>query len=86
MFRVKGKWWATQQMCPHKRAFVLADGLVGEGDAGESPYVSCPNHKRNFDLGSGTCKNDDALSIATFEIEARDDGFVYGQAAARRRA
>ncbi|KAH8884684.1 nitrite reductase [Thozetella sp. PMI_491] len=76
VWRVKGRWWATQQMCPHKRAFVLSDGLVGD-DGSPAPYISCPNHKRNFDLGSGSCKTDGALSIATFDIEARDDGMVY---------
>ncbi|KAL1839379.1 hypothetical protein VTJ49DRAFT_1581 [Mycothermus thermophilus] len=30
IWRFKGKYYASQQMCPHKRAFVLADGLVGE--------------------------------------------------------
>lgn len=77
VFRVKGKWWATQQMCPHKRAFILSDGLVGEDGTATAPYVSCPHHKRNYDLSSGACRNDETLSIATFEVEARDDGWVY---------
>jgi nitrite reductase (NAD(P)H) len=90
LWRVRGRYFATQQMCPHKRAFVLSDGLVGEdppsasdsscdkNPAGAStPWISCPHHKRNYDLSSGACKNDSELSIATFPVEARDDGLVY---------
>jgi nitrite reductase (NAD(P)H) len=106
VWNIRGRYYATQQMCPHKRAFVLSDGLVGEdlggtapptppssncSDAGKSdsacsangdasrpaPWVSCPYHKRNFDLAKGDCKNDKELSIATFEAEERADGMVY---------
>ncbi|KAL9944118.1 hypothetical protein ACHAQF_000930 [Verticillium nonalfalfae] len=98
VWRVRGKYYATQQMCPHKRAFVLSEGLIGEatgentcsdapkadsgcstnGDAKKSaPWVSCPYHKRNFDLANGDCKNDGELSIATFEAEERADGMVH---------
>ncbi|KAL2266140.1 hypothetical protein VTJ83DRAFT_5492 [Remersonia thermophila] len=30
IWRFKGRYYASQHMCPHKRAFVLADGLLGE--------------------------------------------------------
>lgn len=39
-----GKLYATQQACPHRKAFVLADGLIGDTVDGK-PYVSCPLHK-----------------------------------------
>ncbi|KAF5644682.1 nitrite reductase [Fusarium sp. NRRL 25303] len=86
IWRIKGVYYATQQMCPHKRAFILSDGLIGQepskavtnGDKdGASPWVSCPHHKRNFDLGNGACKTDESLSIATFPTEARVDGMLY---------
>ncbi|CAG8943568.1 unnamed protein product [Penicillium salamii] len=79
VFKIKGKFYATQQMCPHKRAFVLSDGLVGDDDAGKY-WVSCPYHKRNFDLNgeqAGRCSNDESMNIATFPVEERDDGWVY---------
>ena len=91
LFRVKGRYYCTQQMCPHKRAFVLSDGLVGmdppadgaaNGDGAKpaaAPWVSCPHHKRNYDLADGTCRNDAALSIATFAVEERADGLVYAR-------
>lgn len=79
VFKIKGKYYATQQMCPHKRAFVLSDGLIGDDDAGKY-WVSCPYHKRNYKLNgeqAGRCSNDEALNIATFPAEERDDGWVY---------
>ncbi|KAK1146447.1 hypothetical protein N8T08_002873 [Aspergillus melleus] len=79
IFKVKGKYYATQQMCPHKRTFVLSDGLIGDDDAGKY-WVSCPYHKRNFELNgeqAGRCSNDDSMNIATFPIEEREDGWIY---------
>ena len=34
-------YYATQQMCPHKRAFILDHGIVGDDKDGNL-YVSCP--------------------------------------------
>jgi len=54
---------ASQNMCPHKRSQVLAEGLVGENEQG--PYISCPLHKRNYQLdaspekGGGSCSDPD---------------------------
>jgi nitrite reductase (NAD(P)H) len=80
IFKVRGKYYCTQQMCPHKRAFVLSDGLIGEDLSSNKLWVSCPFHKRNFELSgndAAKCANDDEVNIATFPIEERDDGWVY---------
>jgi nitrite reductase (NAD(P)H) len=80
IFKVKGKYYCTQQMCPHKRAFVLSDGLIGDDLANNKLWVSCPNHKRNFELAgeqAGRCANDEEVSIAMFPVEEREDGMVY---------
>ncbi|KIX04140.1 nitrite reductase [NAD(P)H], large subunit [Rhinocladiella mackenziei CBS 650.93] len=92
IFKLKGKYYASQQMCPHRRTFGLSDGLVGETTSpdcqGSKLYISCPYHKRNFqlngevdfdkkDAGAGSCSNDSSMSIATFPAEERDDGWVY---------
>ncbi|KAF7949829.1 uncharacterized protein EAE97_003338 [Botrytis byssoidea] len=92
VWRVQGRWLASQQMCPHKRAFVLSDGLIGDSGHGsvsipgsdgmeeKNLWISCPNHKRNFNLNGedkGRCKNDEEVSIAIFEAEEREDGWVY---------
>ena len=105
LFKAKGKLYCTQQMCPHKRSFVLSDGLLGDDAHPTDPrlWVSCPNHKRNFQLSgpqtnsaaapaangvdgeakkpavAGTCTNDDSLSIATFPVEQRADGWIYAK-------
>lgn len=68
---------AAQNMCPHRRAFVLSDGLIGEDDKGRD-YVSCPLHKRNYLLSAnageegGSC-NDGDYSIMTFETKADEE-------------
>ena len=85
IFKVKGKFYCTQQMCPHKRAFILSDGLIGDDLATNKLWVSCPYHKRNYLLSSpdndktpaGSCTNDPEVNIAVFPVEARDDGWVY---------
>jgi nitrite reductase (NAD(P)H) len=79
IFKIRDRYYATQQMCPHKRAFVLSDGLIGDNDRGEY-WVSCPYHKRNFHLNgeqAGRCSNDETMNIATFPVEERTDGWVY---------
>ncbi|TKA83956.1 Nitrite reductase [NAD(P)H] [Friedmanniomyces simplex] len=80
IFKVKGQYYASQQMCPHKRAFVLSDGLIGDDGKTDKLWVSCPYHKRNYELkgaDAGKCGNDEDVSIATFPVEAREDGLVY---------
>ncbi|KAF1992544.1 nitrite reductase [Aulographum hederae CBS 113979] len=80
IFKIRGKFYCTQQMCPHKRAFILADGLIGDDVKNNKLWVSCPLHKRNYELGgenAGKCGNDDEVNIATFPVEERDDGMVY---------
>ncbi|KAJ9104552.1 hypothetical protein QFC21_002049 [Naganishia friedmannii] len=81
--------FASQQMCPHKRAFVLDHGIIGE-DKNNNVYVSCPLHKRNFildphskdssagsaDVQKGSCSTDSDYSIITFEAKEQD-GDVY---------
>ncbi|KAF2668672.1 nitrite reductase [Microthyrium microscopicum] len=82
IFKVRGKYFCTQQMCPHKRAFVLSDGLIGEDLATNKLWVSCPYHKRNYELSgkeAGKCGNDDDVNIATFPVEEREDGWVYAK-------
>ncbi|KAF8076090.1 nitrite reductase [Lyophyllum atratum] len=70
-----GKLYATQQVCPHKRAFVLADGLIGDTPDGK-PYVSCPLHKRNFMLETGECITDNEYAIMAFEVK-EEDGKIF---------
>lgn len=59
-------------MCPHKRAFVLDHGIVGD-DPNGNVYVSCPLHKRNYNLESGECLNDNNFGIMAFEVKAENE-------------
>lgn len=80
VFKIKGKWYASQQMCPHKRTFALSEGLIGDNPKSDKLWVSCPFHKRNFTLNgadAGKCSNDDEVNIAIFPVEEREDGWVY---------
>src|SRR5437660_1478262 len=69
----KTTWYATQNMCPHKRAFVLADGIVGDDEKGIIK-VSCPMHKKNFSLENGEClSGDTGLKLMTFDLKIEDN-------------
>ncbi|KAK7233364.1 NADH-dependent monodehydroascorbate reductase [Aureococcus anophagefferens] len=46
-----GQLFVTQNMCPHKQAFVLSQGLVGDADG--LAKVACPLHKKTFGLADG---------------------------------
>lgn len=61
-------------MCPHRRAFVLAHGILGD-QAGE-PKVACPLHKRTFSLRSGECLNGDEPAVQTFPVKV-EGGEVF---------
>jgi NAD(P)H-dependent nitrite reductase small subunit len=65
-FASRGEWYATQNMCPHKRQMVLARGILGS--QGDAPKVACPLHKKTFDLRTGGCLSGESLAIATFPV------------------
>jgi nitrite reductase (NADH) large subunit len=72
----RGEWYATQNMCPHKKAFVLSRGIVG--DAGGEPKVACPLHKKTFSLASGESLQGEEYRIRTFPVRIID-GEVFLQ-------
>ncbi|KAI0638758.1 nitrite reductase [Trametes polyzona] len=77
IFHVPGRgYFATQQMCPHRRAFVLDHGIIGDDPKTGSLYVSCPMHKRNFDLTSGACLNDESYGIVPFQVKTDGDDLL----------
>lgn len=71
----RGEWYCTQNMCPHKQAFVLSQGIIG--DASDVAKVACPLHKKTFALHDGQQLGGD-LKILTFpvKIENGDDVMV----------
>lgn len=70
----KGKWYACQNLCPHKMEMVIGRGMIG--DANGIPKVACPLHKRTFSLETGENLNADLPAIAVYPTKI-EDGFVY---------
>ena len=73
-FARTNKWYACQNVCPHKMEMVLSRGMIGD-DKG-SPKVACPLHKNTFSLENGENLNGDMDAIATYPVKIEDD-FVY---------
>jgi NAD(P)H-dependent nitrite reductase large subunit/NAD(P)H-dependent nitrite reductase small subunit len=75
-FAARGEWYATQNMCPHKREFVLSRGLLG--DQNGTPKVACPLHKKTFSLESGACLTGEDFRVSVFPVKVDGDD-VYVQ-------
>lgn len=70
-FAARGEWYATSAMCPHKNAFVMNQGLLG--DSAGVPKVACPMHKKNFALTSGECMTGEVLQLPVFPVKVEGD-------------
>ena len=70
-FASRGEWYACQNMCPHKNAFVLSRGIIGT--AGGDPKVACPLHKKPFSLKTGECLSGEDFSVKIFPVKIADD-------------
>ena len=70
-FTNRGEWYACQQMCPHKKAFVLSRGILGSSQG--APKVACPLHKKNFSLETGKCTSGDDYAVKVFPVRVEDD-------------
>lgn len=73
-FASEGKWYASQNVCPHKMEMVLSRGMTGE-DCG-TPKISCPLHKKSFSLETGEGLGGEELSISVYPVKIEDD-FVF---------
>lgn len=73
-FSSRGEWYASQNMCPHKKAFVLSRGILG--DVTGTPKVACPLHKKTFSLVDGSSLQQEDYNIRTFPVKV-EDGNVY---------
>lgn len=67
----RNQWYATQNMCPHRQAFVLSRGILG--DQGGVPKVACPLHKKTFSLEDGGCLSGEDLSVKVFPVKIEGD-------------
>ena len=70
-FSSRGEWYATQNMCPHKQAFVLSRGILG--DQSGTPKVACPLHKKTYSLKDGACTSGEDYSIRVFPVKVMNE-------------
>ncbi len=73
-FARQDKWYACQNLCPHKLENVLGRGLTGEQDG--VPRVACPLHKKTFSLTTGENLNGECPPVALYPVRV-EDGYVY---------
>lgn len=57
---------AVQNLCPHKGAAAMHQGLVGE-KAGH-PAVFCPLHKRAYSLDDGRCLEEEGAALRSYPV------------------
>jgi nitrite reductase (NADH) large subunit len=75
-FASRGEWYACQNMCPHRREFVLSRGMLG--DQKGKPKVACPVHKKTFSLQNGSCLSGEDYSVRVFPVKVDgDDVYLY---------
>jgi len=65
---------AIGNLDPYSRANVLSRGIVGS--RGEAVFVASPMYKQPFDLSTGRCLDDPAVSVSTFAVRVVD-GVVH---------
>ncbi len=73
-FTSRNKWYACQNLCPHKLEMVLSRGMLGDDQ--DVPKIACPMHKKTFSLESGENLNGDLDAIATYPVKI-ENNFVY---------
>jgi nitrite reductase (NADH) small subunit len=73
-FTNEGRWFATQNRCPHKGEMALARGITGDSEG--HPKVACPFHKNTFSLEDGTCLTNEEYRLKTYPVKV-EEGFVY---------
>ena len=73
-FTRRGEWYATQNMCPHRKQMALSRGMIGSHQG--EPKVACPFHKKTFSLLTGECLSGDECAIKTYPVKVVNE-FVY---------
>ena len=75
-FAGRDRWYACQNLCPHKLEQVLGRGLTGEEEG--IPKIACPLHKKAFSLEDGTNLNGDCPPLALYPVRVREDNVYVG--------
>ncbi|WP_030680053.1 nitrite reductase small subunit NirD [Streptomyces rimosus] len=61
-----GRPYAIDNRDPFTGAYVLSRGLTGSADG--RPFVASPLLKQRFDLETGTCLDDPAVSVPVYRV------------------
>lgn len=73
-FARRGEWYASQNLCPHRRQMALSRGMIGS-ESGE-PKIACPFHKKTFSLVDGHCISGEECDIKVYPVKV-ENGFVF---------
>lgn len=65
------QWYSCQNMCPHKRSFVLSRGILGDEQG--TAKIACPLHKKTFSLETGDSLQQEEYSIKVFDVRVVGD-------------
>lgn len=65
LFNVEGRYYAIDNLCPHR------DGPLGEGDL-DGTVVRCPWHGWRWDVTTGANVNSPAVKVACFTVVVED--------------
>jgi nitrite reductase (NADH) small subunit len=68
--------YAVGNIDPFTGSAVLSRGLVGS--RADRPTVASPLHKQVFDLETGQCLDQPAVSIPRYRVRVTDDGIEIG--------
>lgn len=69
------RWFATQNLCPHKQAMSMSRSLVGQHPSGVLT-VADPIYKTTYDLRTGAGIANANFNLSTFSVK-EDGGRVY---------
>ena len=69
LFNVGGKFYAIDNTCKHR------GGPLGEGEL-EGPVVTCPWHGWQYDVTSGACKTNPAVTQTAFPVQVQGSDLV----------
>ena len=75
-FSRRNEWFATQNLCPHRKQMALSRGMIGS--QADEPKVACPFHKKTFSLRTGECLNGEECAIKTYPIKICDGKVFIG--------
>lgn len=77
-FKMAGKWYASQNQCPHKKQEALSRGMLGSHGIEHEAKVACPFHKKTFSLETGKCLVGEEYEIKIYPVKIENDMVYVG--------